>query len=90
MQMDKVLTGKYTALPVFFGVMFLIFYLTFNLIGQNLSDFLSLGIDKLTMLADKGLTAYGINPVVHRCTADSSEQKSYTLGKVFVRAVCTA
>jgi len=69
-QMDKVLTGKYTALPVFFGVMFLIFYLTFNLVGQNLSDFLSLGIDKLTMLADKGLTAYGINPVVHSLIID--------------------
>ena len=69
-RMDKILTGKYTALPVFFGVMFLIFYLTFNLIGQNLSDFLSLGIDKLTMLVDKGLTAYGINPVVHSLLVD--------------------
>ena len=69
-QMDKILTGKYTALPVFFGVMFLIFYLTFNLIGQNLSDFLSLGIDKLTLLADRGLTAYGINPVVHSLIID--------------------
>ena len=69
-RMDKVLTGKYTALPVFFGVMFLIFYLTFNLIGQNLSDFLSLGIDKLTILVDKGLTAYGINPVVHSLIVD--------------------
>ena len=69
-QMDKVLTGKYTALPVFFGVMFLIFYLTFNLIGQNLSDFLSLGIDKLTLVVDKGLTAYGINPVVHSLIID--------------------
>ena len=69
-QMDKILTGKYTALPVFFGVMFLIFYLTFNLIGQNLSDFLSLGIDKLTMLVDRGLTAYGINPVVHSLIVD--------------------
>ena len=69
-QMDKILTGKYTALPVFFGVMFLIFYLTFNLIGQNLSDFLSLGIDKLTLVADKGLTAYGINPVVHSLIID--------------------
>lgn len=69
-QMDKILTGKYTALPVFFGVMFLIFYLTFDLIGQNLSDFLSLGIDKLTMLVDKGLTAYGINPVVHSLIVD--------------------
>ena len=69
-RMDKILTGKYTALPVFFGVMFLIFYLTFNLIGQNLSDFLSLGIDKLTMLVDKGLTAFGINPVVHSLIVD--------------------
>ena len=69
-RMDKILTGKYTALPVFFGVMFLIFYLTFNLIGQNLSDFLSLGIDKLTLLVDKGLTAYGINPVVHSLIVD--------------------
>ena len=69
-QMDKILTGKYTALPVFFGVMFLIFYLTFDLIGQNLSDFLSLGIDKLTMLVDRGLTAYGINPVVHSLIVD--------------------
>ena len=69
-QMDKILTGKYTALPVFFGVMFLIFYLTFNLIGQNLSDFLSLGIDKLTLAVDKGLTAYGINPVVHSLIID--------------------
>ena len=69
-QMDKILTGKYTALPVFFGVMLLIFYLTFNLIGQNLSDFLSLGIDKLTLVVDKGLTAYGINPVVHSLIID--------------------
>ena len=69
-QMDKILTGKYTALPVFVGVMFLIFYLTFNLIGQNLSDFLSLGIDKLTLVVDKGLTAYGINPVVHSLIID--------------------
>ena len=69
-QMDKILTGKYTALPVFFSVMFLIFYLTFDLIGQNLSDFLSLGIDKLTMLVDKGLTVYGINPVVHSLIVD--------------------
>ena len=69
-RMDKILTGKYTALPVFFGVMFLIFYLTFDLIGQNLSDFLSLGIDKLTMLVDRGLTAYGINPVVHSLIVD--------------------
>ncbi len=64
-KMDKVLTGKYTALPVFFGVMFLVFWLTFNVIGSKLSDLLSLGIGALADLCDKGLTAYGINPVVH-------------------------
>ena len=69
-KIDKVLTGKYTALPVFFGVMFLVFWLTFNVIGSKLSDLLSLGIDALTNLCDKGLTAYGINPVVHSLIID--------------------
>ncbi len=69
-KMDKVLTGKYTALPVFFGVMFLVFWLTFNVIGSRLSDLLSLGIGALTNLCDKGLTAYGINPVVHSLIID--------------------
>ncbi len=45
-------------------------FLTFNVIGSTLSDWLSLGIDKLTDLADKGLTAYGINPVVHSLIID--------------------
>lgn len=69
-KMDEVLTGKYTALPVFFGVMFLVFWLTFNVIGSRLSDLLSLGIDALTNLCDKGLTAYGINLVVHSLIID--------------------
>ena len=69
-KMDEELTGKYTALPVFFGVMFLVFWLTFNVIGSRLSDLLSLGIDALTNLCDKGLTAYGINPVVHSLIID--------------------
>ena len=68
--MDRVLTGKYTALPVFFGVMFLVFYLTFNVIGAWLSDLLSLGIDALTALVDSALTAYGINSVVHSLIID--------------------
>ena len=62
---DRVLTGKYTALPVFFGVMLLIFWLTFDVIGQGLSDLLALGIDYVTAGVDVALTAYGINPVVH-------------------------
>lgn len=69
-KMDEVLTGKYTALPVFFGVMFLVFWLTFNVIGSRLSDLLSLGIGALANLCDKGLTAYGINPVVHSLIID--------------------
>ena len=69
-KMDRILTGKYTALPVFFGVMFLVFYLTFNVIGQGLSDLLSLGIDRLTVLVDWALGEYGINPVVHSLIID--------------------
>jgi len=69
-QIDKVLTGKYTALPVFFGIMLLIFYLTFNVIGQGLSDLLAAGIDYVTTGVDGALTAYGINPVVHSLIID--------------------
>ena len=69
-RMDRVLTGKYTAIPTFLAIMFLIFYLTFNVIGSALSDWLSLGIDALTGLVDRGLTAYGINPVVHSLVID--------------------
>lgn len=70
MHIDRVLTGKYTALPVFFGVMLLVFWLTFGVIGSALSDLLSAGIDRVTALADAGLTAYGINPVVHSLLID--------------------
>lgn len=70
MAIDKVLTGKYTALPVFFGVMFLVFWLTFGVIGSALSDLLALGIDSFTSLADCALTAYGINPIVHSLVID--------------------
>ena len=67
---DRVLTGKYTALPVFFGVMLLIFWLTFDVIGQGLSDLLALGIDYVTAGVDGALPAYGINPVVHSLIID--------------------
>ena len=69
-KLDWVLTGKYTALPVFFGIMLLIFYLTFNVIGQGLSDLLAAGIDYVTAGVDGALTAYGINPVVHSLIID--------------------
>ena len=69
-QADKLLTGKYTAIPIFLGVMLLIFYLTFNVIGSFLSDLLAMGIDALTALVDRALTAYGMNPVVHSLLID--------------------
>ena len=67
---DKILTGKYTAIPAFLIIMGLIFYLTFGPVGSVLSDILSLGIDKVTELVDNALTAYGLNPVVHSLIID--------------------
>ncbi|MGN0652906.1 MAG: ferrous iron transport protein B [Gemmiger sp.] len=67
---DKVLTGKYTALPCFIGIMALVFWLTFGVIGAVLSDLMTLGIDALTGLVNTALTAYGINPVVHSLVID--------------------
>ena len=69
-RIDKVLTGKYTAIPVFLLVMFSVFFLTFNVIGSFFSDLLAQGIDALTALVDRGLTVYGINPVVHSLVID--------------------
>jgi len=68
--LDRILTGKYTAIPIFFAAMLLIFWLTFNVIGNALSSLLSLGIDALTGLVDQALTAYGINPVIHSLVID--------------------
>ena len=70
MKIDRFLTGRYTALPAFLAVMLLIFYLTFHVIGQRLSDWLAVGIGALTAMADHALTAYGINPVVHSLIID--------------------
>ena len=67
---DRILTGRHTALPVFFGVMLLVFYLTFDVIGAAFSTLLDLGIDAVTGLADRALTAYGINPVAHSLVID--------------------
>lgn len=64
------LTNKYLAIPIFIVVMFLVFYLTFNVFGAFLSDLLAAGIDWVTAVVDKALTAYGINPVVHSLLID--------------------
>lgn len=69
-RLDKILTGKYTAIPVFLLIMLSIFYLTFNVIGSFLSDLLEMGIDGLAMGVDRVLTAYGLNPVVHSLIID--------------------
>lgn len=67
---DRIVTNKYLALPIFFGIMLAIFYLTFNVIGAILSDLLAAGIDALTVAVDSALTAYGLNPVVHSLVID--------------------
>ena len=67
---DRILTGKYTAIPVFLGIMALVFWLTFDVIGQRLSDLLAEGIDWFTGVVDVALTNFGINPVVHALVID--------------------
>ena len=69
-KMDKILTGKYTAIPAFVAIMGLVFWLTFGVIGAWLENLLDLGITALTGLVDAGLTAYGINPVVQSLIID--------------------
>jgi len=69
-KIDSVLTHKYLSIPIFVGVMFLVFYLTFNVFGAYLSDLLAAGIDSITASVDGALGAYGINPVVHSLVID--------------------
>ena len=64
-RIDKVLTNKYAAIPIFVGIMMLIFWLTFDVVGAFLQDVFAMGIDKLGAVVDQALTNYGINPVVH-------------------------
>lgn len=67
---DKILTGKYTALPAFIGILGIVFWLTFGVIGTFLSDIMEMGIGAITEICDKGLTAYGINSIVHSLIID--------------------
>ena len=67
---DNVLTHRIFALPIFVGIMLLVFYLTFEVIGAFLSDLLAMGINALAGVTDAALTAYGINPVVHSLVID--------------------
>ena len=67
---DRILTGKYTALPCFLAILALVFFMTFGAIGAFLSDLLTIGIDAVTAAVDGALAAYGINPVVHSLVID--------------------
>ena len=69
-KIDQVLTGKYSAIPVFIGVMGLVFYLTFNVIGAWLQDLLAMGIEALTGVVDSALTSAGVNKVLHGLIID--------------------
>lgn len=69
-KIDKILTGKYTGIPSFIGIMALIFWLTFSVIGKFLSHWMEVFIDWFTNLVDKGLTAYGLNETVHSLIID--------------------
>ena len=64
-RLDRILTGRYTAIPAFIVIMGLVFWLTFNLVGPWLQDLLASGIDSLTAAADAALTAAGVNAVIH-------------------------
>ena len=69
-RIDQVLTGKYTAIPCFLGIMVLVFYLTFNVVGAWLQDLLATGIDALAAAADTWLTAVHVNPAIHSLVID--------------------
>ena len=67
---DRILTGKYTAIPSFIGIMGLVFWLTFNVIGAFLSNLLDMGIGALTDIVDRGMMAANVNPVLHSLVID--------------------
>ena len=69
-RIDRVLTGKYTALPVFIGIMALVFYLTFEVIGAFLQELLEAGIDRLTALVDGALGAAQVNDAIRGLIVD--------------------
>ncbi len=69
-RMDRILTGKYTAIPAFIAIMALVFWLTFNVVGAFLADLLDMGIGWLTDLVDAAMTAGHVNPVLHSLVID--------------------
>lgn len=70
LSIDRVLTGKYTAIPCFMGIMAVVFLMTFSLLGAWLSDLMGMAVDGVVALIDRGLTLWRINPVVHSLVID--------------------
>lgn len=70
-KIDRIITGKYTAIPAFIGIMAIVFYLTFNVIGAYLQDLLENGINYITVIADNALTYWNVNEVVHSLIINS-------------------
>ena len=69
-KIDRILTGKYTASPCFIGIMVLVFYLTFNVIGAWLQEILEIGIDQLSAVVNQALTAANVNSAIHSLVID--------------------
>lgn len=69
-KIDAFLTGKYTAIPAFIGIMGLVFFLTFNVIGAFLQELLASGIDGLMRAVDHAFTAWHVNSVLHSLVID--------------------
>ncbi len=69
-KIDKILTGKYTALPAFIGIMALVFYLTFNVVGAYLQSLLESGIEALTGVVDNMLVSYQVNETLRSLVID--------------------
>ncbi len=69
-KIDRILTGKYTALPSFIAIMGLVFWLTFSVLGAGLQSLLEMGIDRLTEAADRLLTAWNVSPILHSLLID--------------------
>ena len=71
-KIDAVLTHRIFAIPVFLGIMLTVFWLTFSVIGNTLSDWLGMGIDACIALIDRGLTAANVNPIIHSLIVDGA------------------
>lgn len=69
-RIDRILTGKYTGIPAFIGIMGIVFWLTFNVIGAFFQGLLEMGIESLTVLADNAMTAANVNPVIQSLVID--------------------